>query len=325
MRWSLLIISAVLAGPLLGQNPQQRRSDPVLPRQEFLTNQPTNTPTSLSGEEYRVGRDDLIEVSVFDVPELSSSVRVTATGLISLAFAGVIEAAGKTTHEIERTIEDSLKMHFMRDPHVTVFVREYASQPVSIGGAVRRPGTYQIKGQKNLLDMLAQAEGLDLNAGKVIQVLRRSGDSAEGVRTITIDADDLFQNGKTELNIPIQAGDTINVLRASSIFIVGEVVNPGEFPLTQGKSFTAGTAIAVGKGFTREAKKNDCKIIRVHSDRTKEEIPVNLEKILDGSLNDVPLLPDDILFVPANKVKTGLMKTLDTTIAVVSGRLIYRF
>jgi polysaccharide export outer membrane protein len=103
------------------------------------------------------------------------------------------------------------------------------------------------------------------------------------------------------------------------------VVRPGEFPLTQGKNLTAGTAIALGGGFTREAKKAECKIIRVQSDGTKEEIPISIAKIFEGSAGDVPLLPNDILFIPANRVKTGLMKTLDTTIAVVSGRLIYRF
>ena len=298
----------------------------IIPTDEFLPNKPSNTPTSSAGGEYRIGRDDLIDVSVFGAPEMNSSGRVSASGAISLPLVGLVDAVGKTPQELAKGIEDVLKQQYLNDPHVTVFVREYASQPVSIVGAVRVPGIYQIKGQKFLLDMLATAQGLDQGmAGKSIQVIRRKGDSAADAETITISSEDLFQNGKTELNIPIQAGDTINVLRAASIFIVGEVVQPGEVSLTQGKNLTAGTAIALGRGFTREAKRSECKIIRIHSDATKEEIPVNVAKILDGSLNDVPLLPNDILFVPSNKVKTGLMKTLDTTIAVVSGRLIYRF
>jgi polysaccharide biosynthesis/export protein len=325
MRSTWLVLVAGLAIPMFGQNAQQKRSAQPLPNEEFVTNKPSNTPTSLAGTEYRIGRDDLVEVSVYDVPDLASSGRVSASGLLSIPLVGVVEAAGKTTQQLERTIEAALKNKYIKDPHVIVLVREYASQPVSIIGAVRMPGTYQIKGQKTLLDMLAQAQGLDQSAGKTIQVIRRNGDSPEERETIVVNSEDLFQNGKAELDIPIQAGDTINVLRASSIFIVGEVVRPGEFPLTQGKNFTTGMAVALGGGFTREARKNLCKIVRVHGDGTKEEIPVNIAKIFDGSLDDVPLQPNDILFVPANKVKTGLMRTLDTTIAVVSGRLIYRF
>jgi polysaccharide export outer membrane protein len=324
LTFSSLILG--LAVTVAAQNGQQRRLSPSLPtNEEFFTNSPSNAPASLQGGEYRIGRDDLIDIAVFDAPDLASSGRVSATGFVTLPLVGVVEAAGKTTQELEKTIEVVLKEKYINDPHVTVFIREYASQPVSIVGAVKMPGIYQIKGQKFLLDMLATAQGLDQTmAGKTIQVIRRKGDTAENAETITISSEDLFQNGRTELNIPIQAGDTINVLRASSIYIVGEVIQPGEVPLTQGKNLTAGTAIALGRGFTREAKRSECKIIRIHSDATKEEIPVNVAKILDGSLNDVPLLPNDILFVPSNKVKTGLMKTLDTTIAVVSGRLIYR-
>ncbi len=305
---------------------QQPRIAPPAPTEEFLTNKPSNAPTSMVGDEYRIGRDDLIDVTVFDAPDLTSSGRVSASGVLALPLIGVIETAGKTPHELQKAIEDVLKLKYLNDPHVTVFVREYASQPVSVIGAVKMPGIYQIKGQKALLDMLATAQGLDqMTAGKTIQVIRRQRESGEAAQTITISAEDLFENGKTELNIPIQAGDIINVLQAGSVFVVGEVLQPGEFPLRQGKNVTAAQAIALGRGFTKEAKKNEAKIIRIHRDGAREEIAVNVGKILDGSLNDVTLMPNDILFVPSNKLKTGLMRTLDTTIGVVSGRLIYRF
>jgi protein involved in polysaccharide export with SLBB domain len=114
-------------------------------------------------------------------------------------------------------------------------------------------------------------------------------------------------------------------LVAGSIFVVGEVIRPGEFVLRQGKDITASQAVALGGGFSRDAKKDRCLIIRLHRDGTKEEILVNVAKILEGSLTDVALSPNDILFVPANKVKSGVMRALDTTIATISGRLIYRF
>jgi len=249
--------------------------------------------------------------------------RVTAAGTISLPLIGPLEAAGHTPQELERSIEEALKRNYVNDPHVTVFVREYASQPVSVVGAVKVPGIYQIKGRKFLLDMLAMAQGTEQGAGSVIQVIRSNQDAGAS-ETITVGIEDLFENGKTELNIPIFAGDVINVLRASSVFVVGEVVRPNEFVLRNGKNITVAQAVALANGFTKEAKKGDCLIIRYHRDGTKEEIPVDTGKVLRGDAVDVPMLPNDILFVPANKVKTGLLRALDSTIAIVSGRLVYR-
>lgn len=243
-----------------------------------------------------------------------------------MPLLGPISVAGRTPQEVERALEEAFKKNYVNDPHVTVFVREYASQPVSVIGAVKMPGIYQIKGQKFLLDMLAMAQGLDqTTAGSTIQVMRRGADSAEAPVAIALSIEDLLQKGKSELNIPILAGDVINVLQAGSIFVVGEVVRPGEYVLRQGREVTAAQAIALGSGFSRDAKRKDCVIIRIHQDGTREEIPVNVAKIFDGSTDDVRLMPNDIFFVPANKVKTGVLKALDTTIAVVSGRLIYGF
>ena len=171
--------------------------------------------------------------------------------------------------------------------------------------------------------MLAMAQGTEPGAGNTIQVIRSNQDPGAS-ETITIGIEDLFENGKTELNVPIFAGDVINVLRAGSVFVVGEVTRPNEFVLRNGKNITVAQAVALANGFTKEAKKGDCLIIRYHRDGTKEEIPVDTSKVLRGDAVDVPMLPNDILFVPANKVKTGLLRALDSTIAIVSGRLVYR-
>jgi polysaccharide biosynthesis/export protein len=325
MRLRFFVMLVAFGVPALAQNPQQRRIDPIFPSEEFLTNRPSNSPASLTGEEYSIGADDLIDVIVFDAPELGGVGRVSGSGAVSLPLIGPIQAIGKTTQELQQAIEEELKAKYVKDPHVTVFIREYASQPVSIIGAVKQSGIFQMKGQKSLLDMLAQAGIDNLNAGNTIQVIRKRSASGEDGETISINSEDLLRYGKTELNIPIRPGDTINVLQAGSIFVVGEVVRGGEFTLKQGKNVTTTQAIALGSGFTKEAKKAGGKIVRFHQDGTRQEIPVHLGKIFDGTLDDVTLQPNDILFVPSNKIKTGLMKTLDSTITVVSGRLIYRF
>jgi len=331
MRYSAAFFPLILCLSLFAQKPQQ----PAIaapPAASFPSTLPQNGPTSLAGESYRIGQDDLLDVTVFEAPELSATSRVSAAGTLALPLLGVVNANGRTTEELALIIQDELKKNYINEPHVSVFVREYASQPVSVLGAVRSPGIYQIKGQKFLLDMIAMAQGLDPGAGKTIQIMRRTSDGPNTAvpsnlppktETISIDVVDLFQNGKTDLNIRINAGDVINVLPALSVFVVGEFVRPGEFPLRFGKPITVAQAVALGGGFSRDAKKAGGAIIRYHADRTKEEIPVNIQKILDGSDDDVPLIANDILFVPSNKVKTGLSRALDSAVAIAVGRAIY--
>jgi len=331
MRYSAAFFPLILCLSLFAQKPQQ----PAIaapPAASFPSTLPQNGPTSLAGESYRIGQDDLLDVTVFEAPELSATSRVSAAGTLALPLLGVVNANGRTTEELALIIQDELKKNYINEPHVSVFVREYASQPVSVLGAVRSPGIYQIKGQKFLLDMIAMAQGLDPGAGKTIQIMRRTSDGPNTAvpsnlppktETISIDVVDLFQNGKTDLNIRINAGDVINVLPALSVFVVGEFVRPGEFPLRFGKPITVAQAVALGGGFSRDAKKAGGAIIRYHADRTKEEIPVNIQKILDGSDDDVPLIANDILFVPSNRVKTGLSRALDSAVAIAVGRAIY--
>ena len=123
--------------PQQPQMPRQTPRTPVLQHQEFTWNLPTDTPTSLDGKDYKIGRDDLLEISVFEVAELGAIIRVSATGMISLPLIGQLAAIGETTDGLGALIEAELKKKYVNDPHVTVFVREYASQPVSVVGAVR--------------------------------------------------------------------------------------------------------------------------------------------------------------------------------------------
>jgi len=310
------------------QNPVQSiRKEPVRAN-EFSLNMPTNSPSS-GGEEYRIGRDDLIEVSVFEVPDLGTVARVSASGLISVPLMGSIHAAGKTPQEMERLIEEALKKNYVNDPHVTVFIREYASQPVSIVGAVKLPGIYQLKGEKSLLEMIALAQGLSTTAGRHIQIIRRKGTVSGAERAanaetelIVIDYEEL-QKGNVDLNVLIRPNDIINVSEAGSIFVVGEVLKPGEYILRQGRDVTVTQALAYGGGFTREAKRSEGLIIRPHPDGTRDEFPIDMQKILSGKAIDISLTTNDILFVPASKTKAGLNRALDSAFAIVVGRAIY--
>jgi polysaccharide export outer membrane protein len=295
-----------------------------LPSADFSSNRPSNGPTSSVNSDYRIGSDDQLDIEVFDIMELRESPRVTGSGMISLKMIGSLQAGGLTPEQLERAIEKALKdKKLVNEPHVTVTVRDYASQPVSILGAVRQPNVYQIKGQKTLSGMISLAQGLDISTvGSTIQVIRAAKDSSPR-ETITIDAAD-FQRGNPALDIPIYANDTIFVQSAESVFVLGEVAQPGESVLRNGVNITVLKALAKSGGPTKEAKRKDALIIRVQQDRSRVEIPVDLDKIAQGKADDVEMMPNDILFVPTNRGRAIFNQTLQNTIGVVTGRLIYR-
>src|SRR2546425_5431307 len=126
-------------------------------------------------EEYRIGPEDLLEIGVFEAPEMNRSLRISAGGEISLPLLGAVQAAGLTPRELEFVLQELLRRSVMKDPHVSVFVREMQSHAVSVFGAVRKPGVFQIRGAKTLVEVLAMAEGLSEDAGDTVLVMRGAG------------------------------------------------------------------------------------------------------------------------------------------------------
>jgi len=144
---------------------------------ELLDSNPS-TPV-LSAQEYRIGPEDVLNINVFEAQELNREVRVSAGGEISLPLLGSVRAAGLTPRELEFVLQELLHRTYMKDPHVSVFVREMQSHPVSVLGAVRRPGVFQIRGSRTLLEVLSLAEGLADDAGETVIILRGAGLSTE--------------------------------------------------------------------------------------------------------------------------------------------------
>lgn len=112
------------------------------------------------GGDYRIGAQDLLEVSVFGVDELTQEVRVNSNGQVSLPLIGAVMAGGKTIPELEESIATKLEEGYLQDPQVSVFVKEFTSQRVTLGGAVRKPGIYPLTGKTSLLQAVAMAEGV---------------------------------------------------------------------------------------------------------------------------------------------------------------------
>jgi polysaccharide export outer membrane protein len=156
---AFLALCACSSGPTVrsGTTSEVTSSGAAMPPPDTTTTGGAYTGVS----EYRVGPQDLIEISVFQVPDLSRVVRVNSAGQISLPLIGTVQAGGLTIQELETTIAKQLDAKFLQDPQVTAFVKEYTSQRVTVEGAVKKPGIYPLTGRTSLLQAIAMAQGLD--------------------------------------------------------------------------------------------------------------------------------------------------------------------
>jgi polysaccharide export outer membrane protein len=300
--------------------------------------------------ESRIGADDLLEITVFEAPELNRSLRVSANGEISLQPLGAVRTANLTPRELELVLQELLRRTYMKDPHVGVFVRELQSHPVSVVGAVKKPGVFQIRGTKTVLELLSMAEGLADDAGDTVLVMRgasfsgssgkdspAAGDAmlAEGPaglaeqkgtgEIVEVNLKSLLESVDPSFNIPVHPGDIVKVARAGIVYVVGEVKKPGGFVLKSNENISVLQALALAEGLTRTSSKSQVRIIRTDQSTDKRvEIAVDLGKILASKAPDPLLQPKDILFIPDSSAKSAFYRGAEAVLSTATGVVIYR-
>jgi polysaccharide biosynthesis/export protein len=316
---------------------------------------------NLKSGESRIGPDDLLDITVFEAPELNRTVRVEPDGEISLELIGDVRAAGLTPKELESVLQELLRRTYIKDPHVGVFVHELESHPVSVVGAVKQPGVFQIRGTKTVIEMLSMAQGLTDDAGDTVLIMRGAG-FAETSNSRSQEADSLeslplglthadppgdgnTQSGQEKsnaiekinlkklldstdpaLNVPVRSGDIVKVPRAGIVYVVGEVGKPGGFVLQSNENISVLQALALAGGPTHTSALRQARIIRTDSASGKRrEIPMNLGKILSGKSPDMMLQPKDIVFVPNNSAKSALYRGSEAALQTATGVAIYRW
>ena len=243
----------------------------------------------------RLGSGDLVDVSVYDVPELNTKIRVSDRGDLDLPLINTVHVEGLTVDDAERVIERRLQEGgFVRDPHVQIFVDEFTSDGASLLGEVARPGVYPVLGEQTLFNLISAAGGLSDRAGKSITVTHRDHPDKPVTVTISHNLED-----HAESNIVVYAGDTIMVRRADVIYVVGEVSHPSGFLMDNNNHLTVLQAIALAGGTGGDAKLNGARILRKGPEGVTE-IPVPLKKLLEAKATDIPLQAEDILFVPTS-------------------------
>lgn len=267
-----------------------------------------------SEERYRIGLHDILEVTVFKHPELSQpNIRMDETGRIRLPrIDSSILAICKTENELSAEIINLYKQNYLRDPYVTVFVKEQNSQPLSVIGAVEKPGNFYTNRRLTLLELLSFAGGQKVEkAGTKIQVARVGGISGckTNVSAETIESDGvtffsyvLADVLKGKENPVMRPGDIVVVLEADQVYVTGNVVKPQAILLKQ--TITLTQAIAAAGGMLPATKQTEVKIVRQEpGSKIKEEFKFDLNAIRAKKIADPELLANDIVEVPTDKVK----------------------
>ena len=283
---------------------------------------------------YLLGPGDQVSVNVRDRKEIEMKpAMIGLDGDVELAYAGKIHAAGLSTQQLAREVEVRLAKIVLH-PMVTVEVTEYGSQPVSVLGAVNRPGVHQLKGNKSLMEVLSLVEGLKPEAGNTIKITRpkasgpiplaNAKDDATGQYTIAeVKVKGLMDASVPEANIPIRAHDVITVPRAELIYVMGKVRKPGGFPLAERESMTVLQAISLAEGVDAGAATQSARILRSNGTGSPVEIAIDVKKILSNSAPDQPLQPNDILFLPSSAAKSVGVKVLETGLQMATGVVIW--
>lgn len=247
--------------------------------------------------DYQINPQDLLEIKVLQVPDMARNVRVDAKGDVSLPLVGVVRAAGYTSYGLEQEIAKRLAVDLIRNPQVSVFIKEFTSQRVTIQGLVKKPGIYEFPGKASLLEAISMGGGLDDKADytKVRVVRRMTGQE----QSMLFNLDTIEKDAK--LNPRLKSGDVVVVPEAQPITVEGAVIKPGIF-YARGKS-TLLQVISQAGGPTDLASTNDVKVFRGDIDGKKQLTMYDLNKIRQAKIADPEISPGNLVVIEQS---TGL-------------------
>ena len=242
---------------------------------------------SMASDDYVVGAEDVLKITVYNYPDLTTTERVSGEGVITIPLIGEIKVAGMTTDRVAKAIAEKLADGFIVDPNVSVFVLEFRSKKAIVMGQVNKPGIYMLTGNTTFLELLSLAGGLTKDAGSKATIKRKTSDGTRGEGIITIDLKKLIEEGDTSLDVSLMDGDNVYIAKAGVFYLTGEIKTPAAYKYEEG--LTLIKAVTMAGGFTDKASPGRIRIIRKID---------NKEKVIQKAEMDEPVLPEDIIIVP---------------------------
>ena len=365
----LVILFCILAlGPAMGglmdcKAQEGARREPIRPPAQPPAQQ-SDTPGVTGAladvrEDYLINPGDVIEIQVDRAPELSGMRRVSASGTIRMVYLGSIKAQGVTADELASFIANSLSDRYLKNPRVTVTVKQLNSHTFFIQGAVNRPGAYQIEGRPSLLTLIALAGGLTENYGSTAFIIREAyrpemdvpdkgdprgsldsqsesgaadstsqpggrnqeAEDRERYELIKVNINGLFR-GEFDRNMRLYPQSIVHIPQAEVFFVGGEVKAPGSFTFKEGA--TLRQAITLAQGMKSTAASDRAIIFREDPvTRKKQEIRVDAAKIMNGKQEDVAITANDVVIIPNSRGKSfsaALLSVLSINNALIPGR-----
>jgi len=261
---------------------------------------------------------DLLEINVAGAPEYHYEVRVSPNGEISLPMAGQLAVDGMSPSQAEAALDHRLQdKGIFNNPQTSIFVKEYATEGISVLGEVQKPGIYPLMGKRTLFDAISAASGTTEKAGQTVTITHR--DHPENPQTVALSYD---ENNHAMSNVEVQSGDTVVVSKAGMVYVVGDVKDPTGI-IMENSHLTVLQALAMAHGANPTAKLKAAKLIRTTPQGAKE-IPIPLDKILSTKSPDLQLAANDVVFVPNSVAKSATRRGLEAMVQAATGVVIYR-
>ena len=286
--------------------------------------------------QYLLGPGDQIGIHVMDMDDVSDKpVRIDPSGAVDLPLVGRITAAGLTVEQFRSALTKRL-LKYVESPQITINVLEYHSQPVSILGAVNSPGIQQLTGPKRLLDVISLAGGFRQDAGSKLTITRQAHWGALPLPNAHPDASGQFSIAEVSIeslttaknpadNIFVKPNDTVSVPKAEIVYVMGQVKKAGGFQITSRDSISLLKALALAEGLDHDASPKKARIMRASATNSNvNEVPVDLQRILEGKDPDVQLHADDVLFIPSNVAQSATRRAAEAALQIATGVVIYR-
>lgn len=283
-----LLIGVLMAASALAQTPSSPIPTPL-----------SSAPPQAIASDAPIGARDVVEIRVFQDPTFNTRATVGDDGLINMPPLGKIPVAGLTLTQVEQKIKLMLEARLLQKADVSVELIEAGSKPISVIGAVTKPGRIGITGNITLMQGITAAGGLAPGYGRTMYVLRTSANGLS--EQIAVDVDDLMVNGNPDLNLPLRANDVINVPieQMISIYVLGEAMKPGVVQFRSSQHPTLLQALSMAGGPTDRAA-NSLLLKRMAADGKMGTTSYNFRKIVSGRDNDVPLKDGDTIYINAS-------------------------